>query len=244
MNIQGIGSDSYLNYLTGGRKQTVINPVLNRNLGPDTVCISEAAQKKLEVAKGLAEPELNEMGRSIAGRLDAILALDEEALGATTRSQILPGNYERLQLIEAEIRKGNDSQKLQDEKLLLILFGDARELTDQDLAEGREILDELLPSRDESLTFTDLVKALRKAVGMGTGESGQTAEDGTEEPAMSPEMRLMAEKLKEFLEETKGANIAVSLKGDWKETTVSLGPDEKGEQRLGIDISGTIAPAA
>lgn len=241
MDIQGISSSRYVAYLDAAKSNSnAVIPVRGRNLGPDTVFISEAAYHKLDVAKGLAEPELNEMGKLIASRLDAVLAAGEDLENAPSRSQLMPGNYARLQLIEAEIQQGNDSQKLQDEKLLLILFGDTREFTDQDLAEGRELLDTLMPSRDASLSFTDLVKALRKSIGLANGETGGSEEAAEE---MSPEMRLMMEKLKEFLEDSKGASISISLQADWKETTVTLGPDEKGEQRISVDIEGTIAPA-
>jgi hypothetical protein len=238
MEIQGVRSSGYLAYLGSGQKTETIPTVLNRNLGPDTVTISETARQKLAVAKGLAEPELNDMGKLMASRLDDILTASEEADEYTRRAQLLPGNYARLQAIEAEIQQGNDSQKLQDEKLLLILLGDVRELTDQDLAQGREMLDELMPSRSESLSFSDLVKALRKSAGMGGIET-----DGAEEAdeAMSPETRLMAEKLKEFLQQSKGADISIALKGDWKETTVKTGPDKYGNQRINVSIDGEIA---
>ncbi len=238
MEIQGIRSNGYAAYLGSRPKTEAIPTVLNRNLGPDTVTISEKAQQKLAVAKGLAEPELNEMGKLMASRLDAILSASEETDEYTRRAQLLPGNYARLQAIEAEIQQGNDSQKLQDDKLLLILLGDARELTDQDLAEGREMLDELMPTRSESLSFSSLVKALRKSAGMG-GIETDPSED-TEE-ALSPETRLMAEKLKEFLEKSKGADISITLKDDWKETTVKTGPDKYGNQRLNVSIDGEIA---
>lgn len=238
MEIQGVRSGGYLAYLGSRQKTETIPTASSRNLGPDTVTISEAAQQKLNVAKGLAEPELNEMGKLMASRLDEILTASEEADEYTRRSQLLPGNYARLQAIEAEIQQGNDSQKLRDDKLLLILLGDSRELTDQDLAEGREMLDELMPSRDKSLSFGDLVKALRKSAGMGGVETDSTEET---DKALSPETRLMAEKLKEFLEQSKGADISIILKGDWKETTVKTGPDNYGNQRLNISIDGEIA---
>lgn len=242
MQISRVQANSYLSFLQQpSRKDSGPTPMLGaRNM--DSVHISEEARRKLAVAMGEAEPELNEMGKLMSSQLESILELGADTGEYTKRSQLLPGNYDKLKAIESEIALGNDSQEMQDKKLLLILFGDTRELTDADLQEGIEMLNELMPDRNVSLSFSDLVTALRKSAGMGDTSTSAAQKNGVEEDGedMAPETRLMMEELKDFLEQSKGASISITLNGDRKETQVTLGPDEYGNETLRLQIDGTI----
>lgn len=216
----------------------------NRNLGPDTVRISPEAQAKVNELVGSGEPELNGAGKLVADKLKTWLDATKLTGEYEETSEILPLNYARLQAIEAEIARGNDSQELKAKKLVLQLFGDVRELSQKDLDEGAALIMELMPSDNTTLAFEDVVSLLRKTCGMGQSSSyaGDAMEHDKkdEEGASSAENQLVLEELKTFLDESKGASVEISINQSHKTTRVTRGPDEDGLQTIRFNVESSI----
>lgn len=241
MYVSASSTVSYAELFASRSNQRVVSTAYTPRKNMDSVSISPEAMQKLNEAKGAApEPEMDGMGKLFCERMRSYSEYGEEDT-YTLQTTILDMNYIRLQAIENEIANGNTSQELQDQKLLIALFGDVRELSVQDFQEGTKLLNELMPERDNRIQFEKIVSALRKAYGVG-GEDSLSSDEAEETEELSPETKLLLEELESFIRDTGGISLDISIKDNHKETRVTKGA--RGDEAKAVTFAVTTSVPA